>query len=162
MKTAKFYPREPKVGAVWTEYQFARTFAMAWFRLNGIQVDEPASANKIAKMLGLRKEGSSNGYAKKAVIEWHENAILASKSKPLPMDDFYSSQSWRKARYEALRVCSGRCVLCGNPPGKYSLHVDHIKPRSQRPDLALDVTNLQVLCRDCNMGKGNTDSIDWR
>lgn len=22
--------------------------------------------------------------------------------------------------------------------------------------------NLQVLCEDCNIGKSNTDSIDWR
>jgi hypothetical protein len=29
-------------------------------------------------------------------------------------------------------------------------------------DLALKIDNLQVLCADCNCGKGNCDSTDWR
>jgi 5-methylcytosine-specific restriction endonuclease McrA len=42
------------------------------------------------------------------------------------------------------------------------IHVDHIIPRSKAPALALVVDNLQPLCEDCNMGKGNRDSIRWR
>lgn len=40
--------------------------------------------------------------------------------------------------------------------------VDHIKPASRFPDLALDLENLQVLCNDCNMGKSNDDYTDFR
>ena len=156
------YPHAPKRGAPMSEYQFARTFAFAWFRMNKIEMKDASTANRIAFSLGLEREGPGNGYAKKAIIEWHLKAITGSKSEPVAMEDFYSSQSWRKARYQALKNCNGKCTLCGDPPGKHSLHVDHIKPRSQRPDLALDPKNLQVLCRDCNLGKSNTDSIDWR
>ena len=42
------------------------------------------------------------------------------------------------------------------------LNVDHIKPRFLFPDLALRLDNLQVLCGDCNEGKGNWDMTDWR
>ena len=42
------------------------------------------------------------------------------------------------------------------------LNVDHIKPRKKYPKLALDVDNLQVLCNECNHGKGNRDDTDWR
>ena len=42
------------------------------------------------------------------------------------------------------------------------IHVDHIKPRSIYPDLALTYDNLQLLCEDCNLGKGNKCEIDWR
>lgn len=42
------------------------------------------------------------------------------------------------------------------------LHVDHIKPISRAPDLALNINNLQILCKDCNLGKGNRDKKDWR
>ena len=42
------------------------------------------------------------------------------------------------------------------------LEVDHIKPRSTHPELALDFDNLQVLCHDCNQGKGNRDDFAWR
>lgn len=146
-----------------SEYPFARAFAVEWFRLNGLSLKVNANARHIAHALGLHCDGPGNGYAKKAIIEWHIKALVASKEPAAQTtDDFYSSQSWRKARYQALKNCHGRCTLCGQPPGRYSLHVDHIKPRSLYPMLALDPANLQVLCRDCNLGKSNTDSIDWR
>jgi 5-methylcytosine-specific restriction endonuclease McrA len=146
-----------------TPYQFARTCALTWLRLAGAPLPDASSALKIARSLGIVPDGPKNGHAKKAIVEWHEQAITSNRQEPTKLeDDFYNSQLWRKARYQALRNCNGRCTLCGTPPGKYSLHVDHIKPRSLRPDLALDPANLQVLCRDCNLGKSNTDSIDWR
>jgi len=65
-----------------------------------------------------------------------------------------------------LRVNDGRCELCGRnkhqlPPGEY-LNIDHIQSRRARPDLALDVTNLAVLCSADNAGKGNSYADDWR
>ncbi len=78
-------------------------------------------------------------------------------------DEFLSSYRWRKLRYEALKLNNGCCCLCsrGRPHGVV-LHVDHIKPRRTHPELALVLDNLQVLCEDCNHGKGNWDSTDWR
>jgi 5-methylcytosine-specific restriction endonuclease McrA len=62
-----------------------------------------------------------------------------------------------------LRASRGVCELCGAGPSPgHPLHVDHIKPRSRYPELELDPSNLQVLCEDCNLGKSNTDAIDWR
>lgn len=76
---------------------------------------------------------------------------------------FYTSERWRSLRYAALRRYLGRCELCGrNKSHGIILHVDHIKPRSIRPDLEYDINNLQVLCEDCNLGKSNSDQIDWR
>jgi 5-methylcytosine-specific restriction endonuclease McrA len=42
------------------------------------------------------------------------------------------------------------------------LNVDHIKPRRRFPELSLDPDNLQVLCGNCNTGKGSWDTTDWR
>jgi hypothetical protein len=76
---------------------------------------------------------------------------------------FYDTDEWRRVRYEALRLHGGKCCLCGaTANGGATLHVDHIKPRSLFPELELDVNNLQVLCRDCNLGKSNLDDTDWR
>lgn len=76
---------------------------------------------------------------------------------------FYDSDEWRRVRYEALRLHGGKCCLCGVTAHQGAeLHVDHIKPRSLFPELELDVNNLQVLCRDCNLGKSNLDDTDWR
>lgn len=76
---------------------------------------------------------------------------------------FYSSPEWRKLRYQALKMYGGRCAACGVTANHgFVMHVDHIKPRSKFPHLALDITNLQVLCEDCNKAKSNTDDIKWR
>jgi hypothetical protein len=78
-------------------------------------------------------------------------------------DPFYESREWLQLRYQALKRSNGRCACCGHPPRKgNSLHVDHIKPRSKHPELALVLDNLQVLCGNCNLGKSNTDQTDWR
>lgn len=83
--------------------------------------------------------------------------------------NFYMSPAWRKLRYEVLKKYGRRCMACGARPGAPSnpwhgdvMHVDHIIPRSKRPDLALDINNLQVLCEPCNIGKGNRDNLDYR
>lgn len=73
---------------------------------------------------------------------------------------FYLTREWRELRYKALRSCGARCQCCGSTEAK--LHVDHIKPRSRFPGLELQIQNLQVLCADCNLGKGAWDSTDWR
>jgi hypothetical protein len=55
-------------------------------------------------------------------------------------------------------------VLWGEPQDKPGtvINVDHIEPRKKRPDLALVLENLQVLCHECNHGKSNWDTTDWR
>lgn len=83
---------------------------------------------------------------------------------PLPRKKgFYESDEWRALRYQALKVYGRKCSVCGATPesGKI-MHVDHIKPRSRFPELALLLENLQVLCEDCNIGKSNKDTIKWR
>lgn len=78
-------------------------------------------------------------------------------------DAFYESREWLDLRYRVLAKSGGSCKLCGcrategNP-----IQVDHIKPRSLHPELALVESNMQVLCKSCNMGKSNKDATDWR
>lgn len=76
---------------------------------------------------------------------------------------FYDSRPWLELRYRVLAARGGCCQCCGNR-GLWNdpLQVDHIKPRSKFPELELDFENLQVLCRDCNVGKGAWDQTDWR
>lgn len=78
--------------------------------------------------------------------------------------DFFTSTRWKRLRFEVLSESNGRCVLCGRSYREHgvAMEVDHIKPRSRFPRLSLDKANLQVLCEDCNRGKGNRDTTDWR
>ena len=78
-------------------------------------------------------------------------------------DAFLLTFEWRKLRMQALKKYGPRCMCCGATPATGAvMNVDHIKPRKKHPDLALDINNLQILCHDCNHGKGNWDQTDWR
>lgn len=77
-------------------------------------------------------------------------------------DKFYDSWEWKRVRYMAIKRSNGCCEACGTSGKNVSLVVDHIKPRAKFPELALSLDNLQVLCKDCNMGKGRWDETDWR
>lgn len=58
-------------------------------------------------------------------------------------------------RYLILMRDNFRCVLCGASPAitrGVVLHIDHIKPVSSGGETI--PSNLQTLCRDCNLGKG--------
>src|ERR671912_136631 len=64
--------------------------------------------------------------------------------------EFLQTPEWGRVRYDALRANDGRCELCGRNkhqllPDEH-LTVDHIQSRKARPDLALEITNLAVLC----------------
>jgi 5-methylcytosine-specific restriction endonuclease McrA len=104
----------------------------------------------------------------------HHNKPITNIPDPVPplpigkrfeqTDAFLESREWRQIRYRALRLHGAKCLCCGHTAqtsGK-PLHVDHIKPRALFPELALDLNNLQVLCADCNLGKGAWDQTDWR
>lgn len=78
-------------------------------------------------------------------------------------DDFLQTYEWRRVRMEALKKYGRTCQCCGASPATGAvMNVDHIKPRRLFPQLALDLDNLQVLCHECNHGKGNWDMTDWR
>ncbi len=69
---------------------------------------------------------------------------------------------WRTLRYKAM-AAHPCCHLCGRgAKDGVALHVDHIKPKSVFPHLAFELSNLQVLCADCNLGKGNLGTQDFR
>jgi len=77
--------------------------------------------------------------------------------------EFLQTFEWRRLRMEALKKYGPKCMCCGATPADGAvMNVDHIKPRKLWPSLALSIDNLQILCHDCNHGKGNWDTTDWR
>jgi 5-methylcytosine-specific restriction endonuclease McrA len=94
----------------------------------------------------------------KKVVKNNSYSFEKAKSK-----EFLFSYEWRKLRMEAIKKYGNSCQCCGASPKTGAvLNVDHIKPRKFFPHLALDIDNLQILCADCNHGKGNWDQTDWR
>lgn len=77
--------------------------------------------------------------------------------------EFLKTYEWRRVRKYILTKFDGKCMCCGKSASDdIILNVDHIKPRKTHPELALDKDNLQILCNECNHGKGNWNTTDWR
>ena len=58
----------------------------------------------------------------------------------------------REALIRSILLRDGyRCTRCNVPKrGPRSLHVHHVKPWGDYPDLRFDPDNLTTLCRDCH------------
>ena len=110
----------------------------------------------IHKETGWDIPGKASAY--RAYINKFSRSLNARvRQKRLPAaGDFYNSRQWKELRFMALNLCDGTCQLCGaRASDGVQIHVDHIKPRSKFPELALDLDNIQILCADCNIGKSN-------
>ncbi len=105
-------------------------------------------------------------FIKVAIIKGH---FMANKGYSLPFldesylvdrnllisdpDSVHKRQIPLTMRYEKLTESGGKCSLCGrSAKDGIKLHVDHIIPFSKEGKTELK--NLQILCQDCNLGKG--------
>jgi len=71
--------------------------------------------------------------------------------KLIKEERFYHTTAWRKTRKIVLRRDNFECQECKRQ-GKYSkaTTVHHKKHLKDRPDLALDLNNLESLCNPCH------------
>lgn len=131
---------------------------------------DEADAEAAARKAFLTAQADGQGHwgaaaaaelARRAWWKAHPRKTRAQSSR-----EFFASPKWEKLRYQTLRANRAKygrltCECCKATESN-GWHCDHIKPRSKFPELELDPTNTQILCRACNMSKSNTDSIDWR
>lgn len=116
-------------------------------------------ADRLRKSLEKSKKQSAQ-----AGLKVLNDAYLELKSIPdANSRDFLQSKAWKRLRLMALKQHGMSCQICGASPKTGAvLNVDHVLPRKLFPSHALRLDNLQVLCADCNEGKGNWDMTDAR
>jgi 5-methylcytosine-specific restriction protein A len=61
---------------------------------------------------------------------------------------FYLTPEWKRLSAQ-VRAENPTCAACGAP----SEQADHLISVRQRPDLALDPSNIQALCRRCHSAR---------
>lgn len=157
-----------------------------------LEIEAPAMMGNrtlVAAIAGKRSIvlGNENKRNVETILAWfhrNENAALKSprRERRVKMkaskagatsaemrDLFYRSWEWRTLRMEVLKAHGARCQCCGAGRNDFTsagdpvrICVDHIKPISKFWHLRLDKKNLQVLCDECNQGKGAWDETDWR
>ncbi len=70
-------------------------------------------------------------------------------------DGASANWSWQRCRKAFLKKVGKQCVACSS---KKSVQVHHVLPRHIRPDLAVDMTNLIALCKDCHFHCGHMNN----
>lgn len=165
-------------------YTESRRVTIDILRNYGYRVNTSAGAIKLASliakvdpraaMVAVGKDRSTKGISRKVIRRFAsthvaEHRAIVFKAKKgsgrcfEQSSAFTKSREWKAVRYQALKLHGAKCQCCGaSPQDGASLNVDHIYPRSTHPELALDINNLQVLCADCNAGKSNVDTTDFR
>lgn len=68
--------------------------------------------------------------------------------------DSVEGKLWKQQKYLEQNGC---CAICNQSILLKGSHIDHIKPLFKYPDLALDPTNLQITCSDCNISKNDSE-----
>lgn len=122
----------------------------------------------IPKLVRLEKNKQKRQMAIARASEVAIHPVVAPSALPPrgkygPHTAFYQSEQWRRLRYAAIVSSQGRCLACGaSAASGAELKVDHIIPISKAPHLKAEPGNLQVLCNECNHGKGAWDQTDWR
>lgn len=101
----------------------------------------------------------TNKQRKKRKDKLHINSIFRHDPNFVicsgPSELFYRSTLWKEFRFEYLKNNKRICCLCGQGPTHgVAIQLDHIKPRYIYPELALKHSNIQILCSNCNSGKG--------
>jgi len=101
--------------------------------------------------------------AKKSVIVKRRKKVvkkIVKRGGVVNDDSFYLTDSWLDIKRKVHKLYGPGCMKCKKEG--IETHIDHIMPRSIYPNLELDIHNLQILCKKCNMEKSNKNSIDYR
>jgi 5-methylcytosine-specific restriction endonuclease McrA len=152
-------------GATTMLYCEAKAFGIPWPLPSGwIQKygsDEISSNQSIALQTALQK--SNKPSAAKGLQVLQDAWLVLQNTPEVTSRVFLASKAWKRLRYKALRLHGNKCQCCGASPNTGAvLNVDHILPRRLFPQHALQLENLQVLCADCNEGKGNWDMTSFK
>ncbi|TGQ89430.1 HNH endonuclease [Mesorhizobium sp. M2D.F.Ca.ET.185.01.1.1] len=143
------------LGGKVTEEHSARFFAF--------MVENPIGDFVVSADLASPKPPKDNKKVERRVLTKARKAEAAKRAK------FYETWEWKKLRYQILQKYGARCMVCNAQRTDFDLDgkpvrivVDHIKPLAKHWELRLEPGNLQVLCHDCNKGKGAWDDTDHR
>lgn len=84
----------------------------------------------------------------------YEHVIEKKKKKKTWSRLFQDSPEWKELRSKFFAASDKVCIKCGSVE---QLQVDHIKPKYKYKELALEWSNLRILCWPCNSKKNTKE-----
>lgn len=107
---------------------------------------KPIAVKRVAPRATLKKEVAVTSQPGR---EWSAMPLQERAER----QKFYASAAWKAVRKQVL-ARDWHCVLCASIPNgnQYSVStvVNHKKPLKMYPELALDLSNLEGICKACH------------
>ena len=111
----------------------------------------------ILMVVGNRIQANENAKQMTIVDTRLEELALERQKHIDETNAFYASSEWQLIREQVITEKGRICQECGQLiRNDCDLKVDQIKPKDKFPELALDKSNLQILCHGCYSAKGVT------
>ena len=114
---------------------------------------KPVSVSTICKYAKSRL-----GYGSRQFYSPYQLGCMALEIDGLPQPSGVTYQKWC---YKNIEHISSEAAKYREPVAEKPRAVKRVKKTHVATD-ALEITNLQILCHECNHGKGNWDQTDWR
>ena len=150
----------PANNTIWTEKDLIDNFNNVWVSLNR----QPRRRDMDNKLLSRISSGaycrfyhSWTGALKNCTEAINESGMAEHFVQKSTYIRHKTSRDINlRLRFKVLKRDNFCCCVCGRSPSTtkgLELHIDHIIPYSKGGETVID--NLQTLCSDCNLGKGN-------
>lgn len=128
----------------WESVQTKYSYTTYKFRFNGW-------VNACAAFIEFKSDANAAKFDEESPVQEGvrvktKTAIRDEEKRTIPL----------RLRLEVLKRDQFRCSFCGRSPAMEAgvfLHIDHKQPFSKGGETTIE--NLQCLCADCNIGKGN-------
>lgn len=109
----------------------------------------------LRELAAVRAQLEAEREAKAAILDAEVKAaamvpVVNPAVRP-PRARHYSPAEWAEARRDTFATHGRVCWRCAG----YAAQVDHVKPKSLFPELALVRSNLRPICWPCNRAKNN-------
>jgi 5-methylcytosine-specific restriction endonuclease McrA len=115
-------------------------------------MSNPPVSQLVSELFGLKKQIDSQ-------LQSMRNRADRIDGKYEPRAEFNrwrdskEGKLWKQKKYNEQNGC---CAICKRSIKLKGAHIDHIKPISRYPNLALETKNMQIACADCNTSKNQT------
>ncbi len=126
-------------------------------RFRKAKLPRPQCRASVVGTVAYTSPKGRNSYRRS--VEWSFEELVTNLAELAQRDERRSRiaaerrKMTSRMRVDVLRRDGYRCQMCGRQAADVEMHVDHIVPVSRGG--TTEISNLQTLCIDCNLGKSN-------
>jgi len=135
------------------------SFATAlWLKEGGFVITLAGTLAAVG-VVAMRAPGVKPEVLRSAATDILDMSLARYRDEQLTSPDFFHSEAWQALRKSTLERSEARCFRCGRRASAM-LVVEHIEPREIAPHLALEPSNVEIICHGCRQARSAATGTD--